>query len=112
MTPEQARKIVASAEKYADDDKRAVLAEIIDAGELVDALLTVASMYFMYAVQIEDVTGKTKFATSAHGATSDIRDAWWTSAPNTALADHWRENTNANDVRIVRRLMADPEVAP
>lgn len=69
----------------------------------------VASMYFMYAVQIEDVTGKTRLAKSAYGTTTDIRDAWWTSTPNTALADHWR-NTNANDVRIVRRLMADPEV--
>lgn len=70
----------------------------------------VASMYFMYAVQIEGVAGETRFAESAHGTTPDVRDAWWTSAPNTALADHWRENTNANDVRIVRRLMADPEV--
>lgn len=111
MTPEKARKLVTSAEKYTDDDKRAVLAEIIDAGELVDALLTVASMYCMYAVQIEDVAGETRFAKSAHGATSDIREAWWTSAPNVALADHWRESKVVDDVRIVRRLMSEPEVA-
>lgn len=70
----------------------------------------IASMYFMYAVQIEDADGKTGLAKSAHVTTTNIRDAWWTSTPNTALADHWRERTNANDVRIVRRLMADLEV--
>lgn len=52
MTPEKARKLVASAEKYADDDKRAVLAEIIDAGELVDALLTVASLRYEYDYEV------------------------------------------------------------
>ena len=71
----------------------------------------VASMYYMYAVQIEDVAGEVRFAKNVHVTTSDIMAAWWTSTPNTLLADHWRERTNANDVRIVRRLMADPEVA-
>lgn len=69
----------------------------------------IASMFCMYAVQIEDTDGETRFAKSAHGTTKDVRDAWWTSTPNTALADHWR-NTNANDVRIVRRLVSDVEV--
>lgn len=71
----------------------------------------IASMYFMYAVQIEDVAGEIRFAKSAHGATSDLRDAWWTTAPNTFLADHWRESKVVDDVRIVRRLMSEPEVA-
>ena len=52
MTPEQARKLVASAEKYADDDKRAVLAEIVDAGELADALLTVANQQYEYDYEV------------------------------------------------------------
>ena len=71
----------------------------------------VASMYFMYAVQIEDVDGGIWFAKSELAPTSDIRNAWWTSAPNMALADRWRERKIVADVRIVRRLMADPEVA-
>lgn len=71
----------------------------------------VASMYFMYAVQIEDVDGGIWFAKSELAPTSDIRNAWWTSAPNTTLADRWRERKIVADVRIVRRLMADPEVA-
>lgn len=70
----------------------------------------IASMFCMYAVQIEDVAGETRFAKSAHGTTSDIRDAWWTTAPNVALADHWRESKVVDDVRIVRRLVSDVEV--
>lgn len=70
----------------------------------------VAGLRYEYAVQIEDVAGETRLAKSAHGTTSDINAAWWTSAPNTALADHWRERTNADDVRIVRRLVGEPEV--
>lgn len=52
MTPEQSRKLVASAEKYADDDKRAVLAESVDAGELADALLTVANLRCEYDYEV------------------------------------------------------------
>lgn len=113
ITPDKVRELLDTARQEATDGQRSVTVAASHAplAEAAYSLAqTVASMYFMYAVQIEDVAGETRFAESAHGTTPDVRDAWWTSAPNTALADHWRENTNANDVRIVRRLMADPEV--
>lgn len=70
----------------------------------------VAGMHYKYAVQITDVTGETRFATSLHGATLDIESALWTPEPFDSLADYWRESNNVEEVCIVRRLMSAPEV--
>lgn len=70
----------------------------------------IANMHFRYAVQITDVTGKTRFAKGLRGATLDIESALWTPEPHDSLADYWRGNSNVEEVRIVRRLMSDPEV--
>lgn len=109
ITPEQARDMLhyESADGFTAPEL-CLTAELVARAPVMAE--QIASMYCMYAVQIKDVAGEARFAKSAHGTTPDIREAWWTSTPNTALADHWRERTNANDVRIVRRLMSDPEV--
>lgn len=97
MSPEQARKLVASAEKYADEDKRAVLAEIIDAGELVDALFTVASLRYEYDYEVQF---------GVH---------WTPQGYEFATAEDTRRvvarRRRAAPARIVRRLVGEPEVA-
>lgn len=96
MTPEEARKLVASAERYADDDKRAVLAEIVDAGELADALLTVANLRCEYDYEV------------AFG------DEWTPQGYSFATLEYARRfvasRRRKSPARIVRRLVSKPEV--
>ena len=118
MSPEQARKLVASAERYADDDKRAVLAENIDAGELVDALLTVASMRYEYAVQVllSDGAGGNvwHFADEdslPFGSLKPYEVRWYTKKEAQEILDAEVDCFgHEEDIRIVRRLAGESEV--
>ena len=83
---------------------------VFDHGAAEQALRTLASMHYEYAVQLEDTTGETRFAMSMYNVTRNPEEAWWTPTPNAPLANHWRFSQTGLKVRIVRRLMADPEV--
>ena len=71
---------------------------------------TVANLHYEYAVQLEDTTGETRFAMSMYNLTRNPEEAWWAPTPNAPLANHWRFSQTGLKVRIVRRLVSDPEV--
>lgn len=113
MTPEQARELLDIANRGAGDGQRpvTVAAKYAPLAEAAYALAqTVAGMRYEYAVQLEDTTGETRFAMSMYNLTRNPEEAWWAPTPNAPLANHWRFSQTGLKVRIVRRLVSDPEV--
>lgn len=107
MTPEQAQELLALVEGR----DASVLQEHLDWKDVAEALATIANLRYQYAVQVADATGDERLVSSFWNTTTEIdNDVLWTGFPNDALADHWRATTTL-DVRIVRRLIGELEVA-
>lgn len=94
MTPEEAQKLLACI----DGTEATVLAELMDWKEVAQALETIAGLRYEYAVQVRDERWRT------------LGDAW-TSEPEARSRYSATPGKNTGRVRIVRRLVSEPEVA-
>lgn len=70
----------------------------------------VAGLRYEYAVQVTDKDGSVLYAKSYRTLSGDIEEAWWQDEPNEKLAEKWWSKIPACRVRILRRLVGDPEV--
>lgn len=71
----------------------------------------VAGLRYEYAVQVKEGRGYTQYASSYRSLTTELKDALWEDEPNRALAERWWARLPTCTVRVVRRLVGDPEVA-
>ena len=129
MTPEKARELLDGRtpspwwwcetdypEVTVYHEKYGIIAKSVDIEE-ADLICTapdlaelVAGLRYEYAVQVTDKDGSVLYAKSYRTLSGDIEEAWWQDEPNEKLAEKWWSKIPACRVRILRRLVGDPEV--